>query len=122
MRFFFTRLSSTLIAASFILLAGCQSAGGSLDPVAPIPGPAVARSASSVTTGVVIPMYIDPGSSPSAWDEVIAQKKLHPAVPILLIANPNSGPGTYKEAQYVTYIAKERAAGVKVIGYVLLPL
>jgi hypothetical protein len=61
-------------------------------------------------------MYVNPGA---VWDEVIAAKKAHPNVPILLIADvTNTGVGGSKLGSYAAYIQKEQAAGVSVIGYV----
>lgn len=95
-----------------LLLAGCQSSAAMTTP----PTAANDRgSASSAPTGIVIPMYMYPGAQ---WNAVIAQKSAHPNVPIVVIANVNNGAGRKKQAVYTTYIAREQAAGVSVIGYV----
>ena len=104
-------------AAGFALLLGCQ--GNTSGPLAVPPlsqQNAQHRPAAAASLGVVIPMYANPGP---VWDQVIAQKHAHPKVPVLLIADvTNTGVGTYKVPAFTTYIAKERAAGVKVVGYI----
>lgn len=96
-----------------LLLAGCQSA--LTQPVSP-QAPVSWTASSTSPTGIVIPLYVDPNGQ---WDAVIAQKKAHPNVPIVVIADvTNNGVGNRKLAAYATYIAKEQAAGVTVIGYV----
>src|SRR5579862_5443439 len=90
-------------------LAGCSAAS-----VAPPLG-VRDRAATPPRTGVVIPMYVYPGTY---WNQAIAAKNAHPAVPMLLIANVNNGPGGATDPVYVSYIAKARAAGIVVLGYV----
>ena len=105
-------------AASCALLLGCQANGAGVTPALPTTTAqnSQLRPSAALGVGVVIPMYVDPGP---IWDQVIAQKRAHPKVPVLLIADiTNTGVGDYKYGNYSTYIAKERAAGVKVIGYV----
>ena len=70
---------------------------------------------SKSSTGVVVPLYISPGSS---WQVVIQAKRSHPSVPIVTIINPDSGPGTLSDANYATEIKKLQTAGVTVLGYV----
>lgn len=69
----------------------------------------------SATTGVLVPLYEKPGSS---WDTVIQAKNAHPAVPIIAIINPASGPGSSQDPKFVMGIQKLQASGVTVIGYV----
>lgn len=64
--------------------------------------------------GIIIPLYIAPGA---AWNAVIAEHEAYPSVPMIVIINPDSGPGTYSST-YNTYINSMRAAGITVIGYV----
>ena len=67
-------------------------------------------------SGIIIPLYIYPTSF--AWNLIANEKIVHPNVPIVTIINPNSGPGTYQDPNYVNGINKLRSAGVTVIGYV----
>jgi len=71
--------------------------------------------AASSSTGVFIPLYVYPGT---AWQTVARIKKEHPSVPILAVINPDSGPGTSKDLNYVSGIDGLRAAGALVVGYV----
>jgi hypothetical protein len=63
---------------------------------------------------VALPMYVDPSSAPALWSAAYAAA---PTV-ALLVANPDSGPGTAVDAQYTQAIARAHAAGQTVVGYV----
>lgn len=65
-------------------------------------------------TGVMIALYTYPGST---WDVVAQAKIAHPSVPIVAIINPNNGPGSSRDANYVSGIQELHAAGIVVIGY-----
>src|SRR5262245_51659938 len=62
--------------------------------------------------GIVVPAYFYPGSLWSSMNWAAGR------VPLVAIMNPNSGPGTIKDPQYVAAVNSLRAAGGKVIGYV----
>jgi hypothetical protein len=98
-------------AIAVALLAGCQASGNTTVPARG--EPLQRRATATLPTGIVIPMYVDPGKY---WDEAIAAKTANPDVPMILIANVNNGPGS-KSAQYATYIKKAQAAGILVFGY-----
>lgn len=66
-------------------------------------------------TGLMIPLY---GYPSPEWDKVVAAKTAHPSVPVIVIINPNSGPGTSQDANFVTGIQKLKSAGIIVLGYV----
>jgi hypothetical protein len=74
-----------------------------------------AHAATTSGTGLLIPLYVYPGS---AWTAVIQERSAHPSVPITVIINPDDGPGTKQSSTYVTWIAKLHAAGIVVLGYV----
>jgi hypothetical protein len=63
----------------------------------------------------MIPLYTYPGST---WGEVFALAKANPKIPVMTIINPDSGPGTKMDANYLAGVLKLRAAGVGVLGYV----
>ncbi len=65
-------------------------------------------------TGVMIALYTYPGST---WDVVAQAKLAHPSVPIVAIINPNNGPGSSRDANYVSGIQELHNAGIVVIGY-----
>ncbi|CAJ0950178.1 unnamed protein product, partial [Mesorhabditis belari] len=66
--------------------------------------------------GVVVPAYFYPsGTGLSNWNTLAANAN---KIELTAILNPNSGPGTSADPIYKTAIAKVRAAGGKVIGYV----
>ena len=93
----------TAIAAALILL--------STPMLGTMPHQALAAS----STGLMVPLYMDPGSD---WTTLVQVKNAHPSVPIVAIANPNTGPGSSIDSSYVTGIAQLQAAGIEVVGYV----
>lgn len=74
-----------------------------------------AAFAATAPTGVLIPLYSYPGSY---WTQVIQAKNAHPSVPIVAVINPNNGPSTSSDPNYVSGIQQLQAAGVIVLGYV----
>ncbi|HET7142949.1 MAG TPA: spherulation-specific family 4 protein [Anaerolineales bacterium] len=80
-------------------------------------GPALtaASSSESLRTGVVIPFYIYPGSE---WDRLVRAKNNYSRVPMIAVINPNNGPGSFQNPDYVTGIQNLRSAGILVLGYV----
>ncbi len=75
-----------------------------------VPHPASAAS----QTGVMVALYTYPDST---WDIVAQAKAAHPSVPVVAIINPNNGPGSSRDSNYVSGIQKLHAAGVVVLGY-----
>jgi hypothetical protein len=72
----------------------------------------------AATTGLplVVPAYFDPiGKGAGFWNDLATTAA---KVPTIVILNPNSGPGLREDPAYTAAIAKVRAAGGKVIGYV----
>ena len=66
-------------------------------------------------TGLVIPLYTDP--STGTWAAVLNAKLSHLSVPMIVVINPNNGPGTYPEPGYLEGIKAFQAAGIIVLGY-----
>ena len=65
---------------------------------------------------LVVPAYFDPyDAGLTQWNTLATTAR---SVPTTVILNPDSGPGKTADAQYVAAIARVRAAGGKVIGYV----
>jgi hypothetical protein len=92
------------------LLASCSSPSPNAPPPRAAPAPATLPR-----TGVVVPLYVYPGS---VWDAAIAAKRRYPAVPMAIVANVNNGPGKKRNAVYVRYVEKAQRAGIDVLGYV----
>src|SRR5438309_6030968 len=67
-------------------------------------------------TGLVIPLYTYPLDG--TWQAILNAKIAHPAVPIVVVINPNSGPGAVIDPSYVLGIKAFQAAGIDVLGYV----
>jgi hypothetical protein len=71
-----------------------------------------ALSACAAPLGIVVPAYFH---SESLWTNM---NWAAGRVPLVAIMNPNSGPGTTRNLQYVAAVNSLRSAGGKVIGYV----
>lgn len=71
---------------------------------------------------ILLPLYLYPGTSASAWNNVTAAIAAYPNVQWLIIVNPNSGPGTTgypTDQNYITGIAKLNSyKNVQTLGYV----
>ena len=63
---------------------------------------------------LIIPLYTYPGQD---WNSVIAAKEANPSVSMVVIVNPDSGPGTALDSNYVTGIDNLVNANVTVLGY-----
>lgn len=74
-----------------------------------------ASAQTSSDPGLLIPLYIYPGS---AWNTIIQEKEAHPNVPITVVVNPDDGPGTTWSSTYDSWIVALRDAGINVLGYV----
>ena len=76
----------------------------------------VSTASASSNTGIVVPLYTYP--TDSSWSSLISVKDSYPSVPIIAIINPDNGPGSSKDSNYVSGIAKLQASGIVVLGYV----
>jgi hypothetical protein len=70
----------------------------------------------STAAGTIVPLYSDP-TDPS-WQAIAMAAAMHPTVTVRAIINPDSGPGTAKDPDYVSGIPPLAAAGIVVLGYV----
>ena len=66
-------------------------------------------------TGVIVPLYVRPDSK--YWNTIIDTKNAHPNVPMIVIVNPNNGPGQSLDEGYKNVIKKLQTAGIIVLGY-----
>jgi hypothetical protein len=77
---------------------------------------ALAGASHARAEGLLVPAYIYPsGSGATQWNTLATTAQ---SVPTTVILNPDSGPGTTQDPNYVAAVAKVHAAGGKVIGYV----
>ena len=72
---------------------------------------------------ILLPLYLYPSTSASAWSNVTAAIEAYPKVQWQVIVNPNSGPGTTggspADPNYITAIAKLNSyTNVQTLGYV----
>ena len=74
-----------------------------------------AYASANSSTGLMIPLYIYPGTD---WSKLITIRNGNPDVPIIAIINPNNGVGTVRDPNYVNGIKALKSAGIMVIGYV----
>lgn len=70
--------------------------------------------------GLIIPMYIYPTDAytNSEYNAIIAFKRANRSIPMVVILNPSSGPGTVTDGNYTMVIDRMKAVGISVIGYV----
>ena len=71
-------------------------------------------------TGVLVPLYAYPANihANAIYNRLIEIKRTHETVPIWVILNPASGPGTQVDANYTKAIDRLIGAGCVVLGYV----
>lgn len=71
-------------------------------------------------TGIIIPFYIYPSSiyTNTDYNNLIELKKKYHDVPLIVVLNPSSGPGSVADGNYTAAIQRLRGAGITVIGYV----
>jgi hypothetical protein len=72
--------------------------------------------AANSSVGIVIPLYTYP--TDGTWNAVIQAKQAYPNVPFIAVINPNSGPGSSQDSNYVQGIKNLQVAGIIVLGYV----
>jgi hypothetical protein len=63
---------------------------------------------------VIIPLYSYPGID---WNSIVQSKLANPEVPMVVIINPDNGPGPSQDPNYVEGVNSLRSAGVLVLGY-----
>lgn len=75
----------------------------------------------TISLTILLPLYLYPGNSASAWNNVTAAIAAYPKVQWQIIVNPNSGPGTtgYPNQDYIAGITKLNSyKNVQTLGYV----
>lgn len=99
-----------LIRAGRLSLSAALCYAASLFAVLLILGLAAGAAAAQ---SIAVPAYFYPGGSPNYWSQ------LDQAGPgALAVMNPNSGPGSAPDPNYVSAIESAEAAGITVLGYV----
>lgn len=64
---------------------------------------------------ILVPAYFDPSTAPNLWSQLSSAAA---TVPLTVIMNPDSGPGTAADPSYSTAVGAVRGNGGKVVGYV----
>lgn len=74
----------------------------------------------SQPTGLLVPLYVYPANvhTNPVYNRLIDLKRRYETVPVWVIANPASGPGTEVDANYTKAIDRLQGAGCVVLGYV----
>lgn len=72
---------------------------------------------------IILPLYLYPGESASAWSSVTSTIEAYPGIQWQVVVNPNSGPGTKSmptDTNFIDGIAKLNSyPNVMTVGYVL---
>lgn len=97
------------------LASGGRAGGGGASPA---DGAAAGGSdgGRAARAGTIVPLYTYP--TDGSWSAIIQASLAHPTVPVLAIFNPSSGAGAAKDQAYGTGVARLKAAGIVVLGYV----
>lgn len=71
-------------------------------------------------TGILIPLYVYPSSiyTNTTYNTLIDLKKNYHDVPMYVVLNPASGPGTVTDGNYTVAIKRLQGAGCIVLGYI----
>jgi hypothetical protein len=100
------RLAPVLLLASCLLL---QPAAQGLAQTAP--------SLAATCQSILVPAYVYPASTGSAWSRAIADAPLNARTLRTMVMNPGSGPGLSANSDYAAAIQSVKNAGGKTIGY-----
>lgn len=78
------------------------------------------HEANQQRTGILVPLYLYPADihTNATFNRLMDLKRRYETVPIWVIVNPASGPGTTVEANYTKAIDRLLGAGCVVVGYV----
>lgn len=73
-------------------------------------------ASTAYATGILIPFYLYP--TQTQVDKVVSLASSCPGVPIIVVINPDNGPGASFNQDYLNAVARLQSAGVVVLGYV----
>ena len=76
----------------------------------------MSASAYTKSAGIVVPLYTYP--TDNSWTSLVKIRQSFPSVPIVAIINPNNGPGSLLDSNYLSGIHQLQGAGIIVLGYV----
>lgn len=105
-----TRIVGAVMASMW--WCGTVLAAGAITTVTTV---TTAVSTASTQVGLVVPSYFDAAKNVAGWNIMTAAAL---KIPVTAILNPNNGPGTSQDANYVAAIKKLNASGGKVLAYV----
>jgi hypothetical protein len=129
--FSFSSPSSSVTSTSSTPAAGSSSEvpfSGSDAPSSIAYGPFAAGATTPSTasgalaplgTGVIVPLFTEnSGARLSDVNEIIQTKLAYPVVPIVVVFNPEGGPGSSYDPGIATEVRNMQSAGITVVGYV----
>jgi hypothetical protein len=112
------RTSRRLFVATTI--AGATAMANPMPPLAAIaqekPNTDKASTDKSKLSGIFVPAYFHPsGDNLSYWDDLVSAAA---KVPLMVVINPNSGPGEKIDPAYPSVIAKLAKTKAQLLGYI----
>ncbi|HUQ70671.1 MAG TPA: spherulation-specific family 4 protein [Planctomycetaceae bacterium] len=109
-----------ILIATFLAAATLSSATDAQDAAALVAKQQRFDELARQPTGLLIPLYLYPANihTNAVYNRLIDLKKSRPRVPVWVILNPATGPGTQVDANYTKAIDRLRGAGIVVLGYV----
>jgi hypothetical protein len=86
-------------------------------------GSSTASITANFVMGLLVPLYMDPTTNDpntghTYWQDLINAKNSYPSVPVIVIVNPDSGPGDSAGSTYTSGMKNLSSAGIIMIGYV----
>ncbi|HEV2193870.1 MAG TPA: spherulation-specific family 4 protein [Nitrosopumilaceae archaeon] len=125
-----TSYSDTGLAASttYTYRVSTINAVGTSSPSNTASATTLTSGHNTASAGILMPLYYQPysgGNPPPCtslgsfnWAPVMNAKGNHTGVPLTVVFNPNSGPGTSQRCDYVSAITQLHSKGINVLGYV----
>lgn len=116
-----TGASSDTITSSPSQQVTCSwtaSSGDLWDDVAVEVKASTSKLSHIANTGILEPTYIYPTAGGAPWRSINNTKGNYTQVPVFIVANPASGPGTTQDSNYLNAINGQTKSGVVVLGYV----
>jgi hypothetical protein len=105
--------TATEVISTFAKTASTSTVTTELATVTTLP--TISIYSPKLKTGIIIPLYSYPGST---WSAVMQERRLNPNVPMVVVINPNDGPSTWRDENFVQGIKNLQSLGIKVLGYV----
>ena len=87
--------------------------------VSPASASGTSDTSAQAATGLIIPLFTEDSSERlSEVNEIIQVKLAYPVVPIIVVLNPDGGPGSWVDPVIASEVKDMQIAGIIVVGYV----